>query len=167
MTHFFIRPAENTPEDMDILSKFCNKLAEFDGHEGNVEPEKLRSQLFDFDTNVRAFIGVLDNKPIGFILTYECFTVYQGERGLYVPGEYIVEEHRNKIYGGRLLQHVANYALENEYEFLNWIVENDNKKANAIYKKLGASISENWAYVRVPKEIIEKLSKGEKLTNIS
>ena len=155
---FTIRPVENTLQDLEILSRFCHELAAFDGHKASMDAKKLKRTLFRPHTNVRAFLGYRKDEPIGFILAYESFTVYQGDRGLYVPGAYIIEKYRHLGYGVKLFQFLARYALENEFDFMNWIVEENNEKANAIYKKMGAIITPGWSYVRVPRERLEKLS---------
>ena len=140
---------------MGLLSGFCHELAAFDGHKANMDGAKLQRQLFGHDTNVRAFLAYLGEEAIGFILCYECFTVYSGERGLYVPGAYIIEKYRHRGYGVKLFRHVAAYGLSNGFEFMNWIVEDGNDRANAIYRKMGAQISNGWSYVRVPKDVME------------
>ncbi len=155
--HFTIKSVQNSTEDVEILSTFMGKLAEFDGHKANIEPKKLQKQLFAQNTNVRSYLAYLEDTPIGFILFYECFTVYHGERGLYVPGAYIKEEYRGKGYGKKLFQYVAQYALENNFEFMNWLVESDNSNAREFYKKMDAMISDNWSYVRIPKEAMRKM----------
>lgn len=157
--HFEIKSAKNTCEDMKLLTGFMSELAAYDNHTASIAPEKLQKQLFDYDTNVKAFLAFRKNEPIGFILCYECFTVYHGDRGLYVPGAYIIEKYRHLGYGVKLFQHISQYALENGFEFMNWIVESNNNNANTIYKKMGAQVSEGWSYVRVAKEIIEKAVK--------
>ncbi len=90
------------------------------------------------------------SKPIGFILFYECFSVYSGKRGIYIPGVYIIPEHRHQGYGVRLMRYGAQRALEQGCEFINGIVESNNAKANAIYKKLGAEIVPDWSYCKLP-----------------
>ena len=158
-TRFYIRDIENTERDMIAISRFMIDLAEFDGFDSKIDPHKLKAQLFDFKTNVRAFLAFRDNEPIGFILCYECFTVYHGERGLHVAGAYIVEKYRNVGYGVKLFQHASQYALDNGFEFMNWIVENENDNAYNIYQKMGANVSDGWSYVRVSKEIIIKAAQ--------
>jgi len=154
--HFFIRPAENTKEDILLLTQYMKDLAAFDGHTAHIEPEKLRDQLFYEGTNVKTFLAIRKNEPIGFLLCYESFSVYSGERGLYVPGAYIIPQFRHKGYGVRLFQQMASYALENGVGFMNWLVEDNNENANKIYRKMGGEISEGWSYVRIPKTAIEK-----------
>ncbi len=152
-----VRLANNTQEDLDLLAEYCNKLAEFDGYKGNVEADKLSKQLFGYDTNVRSFLAFRNEEPIGFIITYECFTVYHGERGLYVSGAYIIDKYRHRGYGAKLFKFAAQYALDNGFSFMNWIVEDNNDKANAIYQKMGATMSKGWTYVRISEENVKKL----------
>jgi ribosomal protein S18 acetylase RimI-like enzyme len=157
--HFEIRPVENNVNDLEYLSKFCHELAEFDHYEATMDAEKLSKTLFYPNTSIKAFFAVRNGDPIGFILAYECFTVYHGERGLQVSGSYIVEQYRYMGYGVRLFKFLGNYAIQNGFSYLNWIVEEDNKKANSVYRKIGATISNGWSYVRLSKDILEK-TKG-------
>lgn len=145
---FAIRPVENTKVDLAALTKFCSELAEFDGHIGKVTLKKLKDNMFCPGTGIRAFLGCIDQSPIGFILAYECFSVYSGERGLCVSGAYVSSEYRHKGYGVKLFRYLLKYAVENNFEFMNWIVDADNENANAIYRKIGAEISNGWSYVR-------------------
>ena len=156
---FTIRPAADTQEDLSLLSRFCHELAEFDGHSATVTPEKLHASLFSGPTGIRAFLGFRGNEPIGFILAYECFTVYHGDRGLYVPGAYVIEKYRHRGYGVKMFRHLARYALDHGFGFMNWIVEENNEKANAIYKKMGAQVSGGWVYVRLPGEMLKKIGR--------
>ena len=160
---FTVRVVENTRHDLEMLTRFCHELAEFDGHKATFDADKLKQNLFHPQTNVRAFFGLRQNEAIGFILSYECFTVYHGERGLYVPGAYIIETYRHLGYGVRLFKFLANYALENGFDFINWIVEENNEKANAIYRKMGAQISDGWRYVRIPKNLLETIASKKSL----
>ena len=153
--HFSIRAVENTDDDLAVLTRFMGELAAYDGYRSDVTPQRLRQNLFDHKTQVRAFLAFREHEPIGFITCYECFDVYHGERGIHVPGAYIIEQYRQRGYGIKLFEHVACYALDNGFVFINWIVESHNETANKIYRKMGAEIADGWSYVRAPKKIIE------------
>jgi len=60
------------------------------------------------------------------------------------------------------MAYVSDYALENGFEFMNWIVEDNNENAGNLYRKMGASVSSGWSYVRVPKDLLQKAVKRYK-----
>ena len=154
-----IRLADNNISDMEVLADFCCKLAEYDGHKADLNAEKLMNQMFSYETNVRAFLAFRGEEPVGFLLVYECFSVYSGDRGLYISGAYIIEEYRDRGYISKLYKYASKYALDNGFSFMNWIVEENNAKANSIYKKLGAVISDGWSYVKIGKDKLEEAVK--------
>lgn len=159
MTLLTIRPVDQTDEDITILIAFMQDLAAHDGHSAKIDKQKLTEQLFYPDTNVRAFLGIYDNNPVGFILFYECFTVYGGERGLYIPGAFISDDYRGRGFGRALFKHVANYALQKDCHFLNWLVEASNQNAMEFYGKMNAQISKGWNYVRLSDKEIKNLAQ--------
>lgn len=155
-TFFSVRPVEKTPDDLETLARFCHELAVFDGHKAQLDAEKLGKNLFYPGTNVQAFFGCRKGEPVGFILAYESFTVYHGERGLYIPGAYIVEKYRHLGYGVRLFKALAQRALENDIAYVTCIVESQNLVARDLYLKFGAEISEGWSYVRLGRDALQK-----------
>lgn len=156
---FTIRPVNDTASDLETLSRFCHGLAEYDGYKASMDAEKLGRTLFYTGTNVRAFFGCRDGEPIGFILAYECFTVYHGDRGLYVCGAYIIPKYRHKGYGVKLARFLTQYALAHGFDFMNWIVEGRNKNAKDLYRKIGASMSDDWTYVRLSRQVMDRLTE--------
>jgi len=157
--HFTVTPVADTPEDLSLAARFCHELAAFDRHTATVTPEKLRAALFSGSTGIRAFLGRRRGEAIGFIVAYESFTVYHGDRGLYVPGAYVVEKYRHLGYGVKMFRFLAQHALENGFHFMNWIVEENNVQANAIYKKIGAQVSNGWSYVRLSEDALSRLGR--------
>jgi ribosomal protein S18 acetylase RimI-like enzyme len=157
--HFRVRQAENADQDIKALTEFMHKLALYDGHSAKIDAKMLKDQLFYPDTNIRAFFAERKGKPIGFILFYECFTVYHGQRGVSISGAYIDDEFRNKGYGVKLLKSVAEYAVEQGYSYMNWIVKDTNDSALRLYKKMGAYISEDWNYIRIPPKKLKEMVK--------
>jgi ribosomal protein S18 acetylase RimI-like enzyme len=147
---FTIRPVENTDEDLTRLTAFAADLAAHDGHEIHFDARKLAQAMFAEGTSIRGAFGCRNEEPIGFIVWYECFSIYYGERGLYIPGFYIVSDFRHLGYGVRLFQYVKSIAKDHNCKFLNGIVEANNEKANRLYRKLGAEISTGWDYCRLP-----------------
>lgn len=164
-SHFKIRRVEDTPEDLNILAQFCADLAAHDGYNRAVEPEKIKRELFYPHTNVSVYFGERKSQSIGFVLFYECFSVYRMERGLYVSGVYIVPAYRNFGYGAKLLRHAAQYAVEHEFQFIQGMVGEKNEKALTLYKKLNARVAPGWTFCQIPCEILKKYVgklKGEK-----
>lgn len=155
-TFFTVRPVEKTPDDLGALTRFCHDLAALDGHKAHFDAEKLGMNLFYPGTNVEAFFGCRNGEPIGFILAYESFTVYHGERGLYVPGAYIVEKYRHLGYGVKLFRALAQRALDKNIAFLTCVVETNNVSAKLLYKKFGAQVSDGWSYVRLDRACLQK-----------
>ncbi len=154
---FTIRPVQDSEGDLALLNRFCHELAEYDGHKSHATPEKLRNGLFK-STSTHAVFGLHKGEPIGFLIGYESFSVYQGSRGLYITGVYIVPAHRHAGHGRELMHYIARYAREQGLEFLNWMLESDNRDAAAFYAKLGADRHDGWSYCRIAGEKLEALA---------
>gem|GEM_PF-4881378 len=123
-------------------------MAAYDEFAIKYDTEKLKQLVTENNKNY-FFFACVNEKPIGFISFYECFTLYHAEKGLYVAGAFIEADYRGNGYGKKLFEFTANFAKENHYAYLNWIVEYSNQKAFNFYKSLNAQISDRWAYVRL------------------
>ncbi|MEJ0062024.1 MAG: GNAT family N-acetyltransferase [Alphaproteobacteria bacterium] len=156
MSFFTIRPVTDKAEDLHILARFCVDLAAHDGYKIEINARELGEQLFFGGTNVRAFFGERDRRPIGFVMFYEAFTSYGCQRGLYIPGIYVEKEYQRLGYGIRLYRFVARYALDHGFQFISGVVESHNEMAKDLYKKAGAVIYPGWSYCTIGREDLEK-----------
>lgn len=133
-----LRPA--TADDADLIYRFIVKLAEYEGFEDQVEctPEQLHHALFEGKPSGKVVIAEVDDIPQGFALFYYNFSTYKGTNGLYLEDLYVNPDCRGLGIGTKLLAYLANEALENDCQRMEWSVLDDNEPAIGFYRSLGA-----------------------------
>lgn len=96
--------------------------------------------------------------PAGFALFFHNFSTFLGKPGIYLEDLFVLEEHRGKGYGKRLLAKLAAIAMERNCGRLEWAVLDWNEPSIEFYKSLGASMMDEW--------IINRMT-GESLSNLA
>lgn len=147
-------------KDVDLIFDFINELAIYEKLENQVTAtkEKLKKWIFDYKSANVIFI-MFDNKEVGFALFFYNFSTFKGQRGLYLEDLYIRPEYRNKGYGKETFKKLANIALENECQRMEWVCLNWNVNSIEFYKKMGACSLDDWKTYRLNREDIENLVK--------
>lgn len=85
-----------------------------------------------------------NRKAIGFATIYWTWSTLQGGRIAIMNDLFIVEDYRGKGLADILIQECAKYARENRALTLTWQTSVDNKRAQTVYNRSGASKSDHW-----------------------
>ena len=158
-TGFTIRKAKE--EDVPVILIFIKALAEYEklSHEVVATEMDLRRHLFGENRVAEVLIGYEDSLPVGFALFFHNFSTFLGKPGIYLEDLFVLEEHRGKGYGTRLLASLAVLALERDCGRLEWAVLDWNEPSIEFYKSLGARIMDEWIVNRMNGEPLLKLAK--------
>jgi GNAT superfamily N-acetyltransferase len=163
-----MQPADKKPftirtagkEDVLLILDFIKKLAEYErlSHEVVAIPADLDRYLFGNEKVAEVIIGCEGELPVGFALFFHNFSTFLGKPGIYLEDLFVLEEHRGKGYGTRLLAHLAALAIERSCGRLEWAVLDWNEPSIEFYKSLGARMMDEWIVNRMTGENLAKLA---------
>ena len=155
---FTIRKAELN--DVPLVLDFIYKLADYEklSHEVVATEADLERYLFGDEKVAEVLIGYEGEMPVGFALFFHNFSTFLGKPGIYLEDLFILEEHRGKSYGKKLLARLAALALERDCGRLEWAVLDWNKSSIEFYKSLGASTMNEWLINRLSGKDLSKLA---------
>ena len=158
-TGFTIRKAKE--EDVPVILRFIKALAEYErlSHEVVATEEDLRRHLFGENRVAEVVIGYEDLLPVGFALFFHNFSTFLGKPGIYLEDLFVLEEHRGKGYGTRMLASLAALALERDCGRLEWAVLDWNEPAINFYERLGAEAQSEWIRYRLSGKSLADLAQ--------
>lgn len=155
---FTIRKA--VKEDVQLILDLIKKLAEYErlSHEVVATPADLDRYLFGDEKVAEVVIGYEGELPVGFALFFHNFSTFLGKPGIYLEDLFVLEEHRGKGYGTKLLAHLAAIAIERNCGRLEWAVLDWNEPSIEFYKSLGARMMDEWIVNRMTGESLVHLA---------
>jgi len=155
---FVIRQAAR--EDVPVILDFIKKLAEYErlSHEVVATVADLERYLFGDEKVAEVVIGYEEDLPVGFALFFHNFSTFLGKPGIYLEDLFVLDEHRGKGYGTKLLANLAAIAMERNCGRLEWAVLDWNEPSIKFYKSLGARMLDEW--------IVNRMT-GESLVNLA
>ncbi|MDD2387724.1 MAG: GNAT family N-acetyltransferase [Bacteroidales bacterium] len=144
----------STEEDYPQILAFIKELALFekapDKVLNTVEFMKQEKHLFG------CYVAVSETEEIiGIALYFFAYFTWVG-KSLYLDDLYVTPEYRNMGIGNELLNHIFKLAKDENCRRLRWQVINWNTKAIELYKKVGATIDEEWTNCDFDYEQIKK-----------
>lgn len=157
-SEFKINKAEKT--DASTVLYFIKQLAEYEklSHEVEATVEKIEETLFGENSKAECVIGYYENKPVGFAIFFHNYSTFLAKPGIYLEDLFVLPEMRGKGFGKKLLQYLANLAIERNCGRLEWWVLNWNKPAIDFYKSLNAVPMDEWTVFRVTGDSLNKLA---------
>ena len=157
---FEIRPA--LVADVPVILSFINKLADYEklAHEVVANEQSLRDTLFGPRRTAEVAIGYFQNKPVGLVLFFHNYSTFLARPGIYIEDLFVDQSYRRRGFGGALLRHVAQLAVERKCGRLEWSVLDWNQPAISFYKRLGAVPMSDWTVFRLSGESLAILAEG-------
>lgn len=156
-TNFEIKPA--TINDAQTIVDLIKAIAEYEKLSDQVKatPETIIEHLFSQKSYAECLIGFENNEPIGFALFFHNFSTFISKPGIYLEDLFVLESHRGKGYGKKLLLQLIALAKQRNCGRVEWSVLNWNKPAIDFYESLGATAMNEWTTYRLNEETINKL----------
>ncbi|HWA94850.1 MAG TPA: GNAT family N-acetyltransferase [Terracidiphilus sp.] len=144
-----IRPA--TRDDVPQILAFIRALAEYEREPDavNATVEDLLRDGFGPQPFYRCLMAEQGGRPAGFALYFFNYSTWLGRPGLYLEDLFVLPELRGLGVGKALLQRVAQEAVENNCQRLQWEVLDWNTPAIDFYRAMGAEFLDEWRNVRV------------------
>ena len=159
MTQFSIRPA--TPLDVSHIQAMILELAVFEKLEHLVVSTEalLHEGLFGARPSCEAIIGEEDGQVVSFALFFHNFSTFLTRKGLYLEDLYVLQSHRGKGYGTKMLARLAQIAVERDCGRFEWSVLDWNEPAIQFYKSMGADVMPDWRICRLTGDTLTAMAE--------
>jgi len=148
-----------TADDVPVLLSLIRGLADYEKMTDQVVATEanLREHLFGKRPAAEALLGRHKGEPVCFALFFHNFSTFLGQPGLYLEDLYVREEFRGRGFGKSMLLHLARLAGERKCGRFEWSVLDWNQPAIEFYKKIGATVMEEWQICRLTGPALQKL----------
>ncbi|MEE2658922.1 MAG: GNAT family N-acetyltransferase [Candidatus Latescibacterota bacterium] len=152
-----------TAEDVDLVFDFVHQLAEYEklAHEVVADVAQLKRSLFGQRPAAEVLFAFVDDMPAGFAVFFHNFSTFLGKPGIYLEDLFVLPKLRRRGIGKRLLQRIAQLAVERGCGRFEWSVLDWNDPAKEFYRRHGAEPMEEWTVYRVTGESLQQLASGD------
>ena len=137
--------------DVPVILRMINGLAEYErlSHEVVATEDSLRETLFGPRPAAEVVLAYDGDEPVGFALFFHNYSTFMGRPGLYLEDLFVVPSWRGRGVGRLLLTHLAAIAVERRCGRMEWAVLDWNESAIGFYRRLGASLLDDWRICRL------------------
>jgi len=119
--------------------------------------EALRATLFGAKPVGEVIIADDGGTPVGFALFFQNYSTFLAQPGLYLEDLFVIPAARGRGVGKRLLEHLAQIALDRGYGRVEWAVLDWNAPAIGFYRRIGAVPMQDWTIMRLTGEALVQL----------
>ena len=149
-----------TENDLATILMFIRALGKYERLEHQVvaTEDLLRTHLFGPRPMAEVVLAERDGAPVGFALFFSNFSTFLGRPGLYLEDLYVHEHERGHGVGRALLGHLAQLAVDRGWGRMEWAVLDWNESAIGFYRRLGATLLEDWRICRLTGDALTRLT---------
>ena len=133
--------------DIPSLLPLMRELAEFEKYSKDfaITDAVLREQGFlRSPPDFHCLIAEEGSSVVGFLVYYFVPFTYRAKPNLIIKELYIADRHRGRGIGRKLMKAVARQAQETSCGMIKWWVAKWNERGMDFYKRLGATIDNEW-----------------------
>jgi GNAT superfamily N-acetyltransferase len=158
-----IRPAAEA--DVPLVFDLILELAAYErlGTAVAGDAEVLRDSLFEREVAEALLIETADGEAVGYAIFFTNFSTFECRPGIWLEDVYVRPEHRRGGIGLAIMEHLARIAEERDYARLEWCALEWNEPALNFYEGIGACRLDDWRMLRLERDGIERLARGEQL----
>jgi GNAT superfamily N-acetyltransferase len=141
---FSLRAA--TEADLGDVMRLVRGLAEYEkltNHCTATEAD-FHAHLFGPKSIAHAALAEINNQPVGLALWYYTLSTFAGRKRLFVEDVFVEPAHRGAGIGHALFRHMAQVALAEGCNGMEWRVLNWNQPAINFYRRIGAQPVTDW-----------------------
>ena len=155
------RIARATAQDVPAILALIRGLAEYErlSAEVTATEERLRESLFGAKPEAEALVAWAGAEPVGIALFFQNYSTFLARRGLYLEDLFVLPEWRKRGIGRKLFARVAALAVERGCGRMEWAVLDWNEPAIGFYRKLGATVLEDWRICRLTGDTLAALAR--------
>lgn len=165
-----------TPADAAAIVDLIRELAVFEKleHLVRITPEMLSKQLFGPRPAAEAIVAeapaaaahgdagaATPTRVVAFALYFTNFSTFLGQPGLYLEDLYVQPEYRQQGLGKALLKRLAQTAVQRGCGRFEWSVLDWNVDAIGFYRRMGATLMDDWRICRVSGAALAELGQAE------
>lgn len=149
-------------DQIDILLDLIYKMAEYEKlrHEVTASKDSLFKSIFVEHTAMCELL-YCDDKIAGYLLYFYNFSSFTGYKNLYIEDIFVLEEYRRQGFGKACFKFLAQKAIDENLDRIDWICLDWNQKSLDFYKSMGAKNLDFWCLHRLDKEAIKALVEKE------
>jgi GNAT superfamily N-acetyltransferase len=146
-------------QDVPLILRLVRALADYEKltHQVVATEEALRGTLFGSAPAAHVVIARMGDMPAGFALWFYNYSTFLARPGLYLEDLFVLPEWRGHGIGRALLTHLARVAVGRGCGRMEWAVLDWNEPAIGFYKRLGATVLEDWRICRLTGETLRAL----------
>jgi GNAT superfamily N-acetyltransferase len=108
-----------------------------------------------------ALIAEFDGAPAGFALYFYSYSTWLGHHGIRLEDLFVTPALRGRGIGKALLARLARIAIEQGCGRLEWDVLDWNEPSIAVYRRIGATMQNEWRIMRLAGEALAKLAASD------
>ncbi|MBN2668648.1 MAG: GNAT family N-acetyltransferase [Bacteroidales bacterium] len=132
---------KGTPDDFEAVLDMIKSLALFEKASekvtNTIEQMQRDQKYFDF------FVAQVDGEIVGMALYFFAYYTWVG-KSLYLDDLFVKEAHRGCGIGQALIEKIFEIAKAEHCSRLRWQVLDWNKPAIELYRKMGATLDNEW-----------------------
>ena len=99
---------------------------------------------------IRAMLAYVAGEPVGYSVSFETYSTFQGQRVFYLEDIFVLPDHRRKGVGAKLFLDCVRRAKKRGCCRMEWQVLAWNEPALKFYDKVGAQKMTDWIWHRLP-----------------
>ncbi len=147
------------PDDCSVLFDLIQALADYEklSHAVTGNAQALKEHLFGSTRYIEAILAESAGQAVGFALFFHNYSTFLTKPGIYLEDLFVLPEYRRQGIAKALLTKLAQIAVQRNCGRLEWSVLDWNESAIAFYRRMGASILDDWRICRVTDEALNKL----------
>lgn len=149
------------PEECGTILNLIKEIALYEKMLDQVTAteESLYESIF---VQQRAHVVLIryQQKEIGYMLYFFNYSTFTGGANLYLEDLFILKEYRHFGIGKQMFQILAQIALTNNCQRIDWVCLDWNETGLKFYQSIGAELLDFWVVHRLEKDNIKRVADG-------
>jgi GNAT superfamily N-acetyltransferase len=158
MTPATIRSA--TPADTAAILRLIQGLAAYENLQATATEPALHEALFGPQPRIHAILADTETAPVGLALFYYSFSTFKAQANIFLEDLFVEPAHRGTGLGLALMRHLAQRAMSENCDRIEWRVLNWNQPSIDFYQRLGAQPIDDWQTRHLSGDALVSLAKG-------
>jgi len=148
--------------DEDAIVSLLREFAEFERltHIFQLTPEIIRRDFIGERRRVQCAVAEVDGAIVGLMTWFPSYRTFAAKPGIFLEDLYIKPEFRRRGIARAMLQHLAQRALKEGSDHIDWSVLDWNRSAVEFYEGLGAQHAPEWQIYGLSADAFAELAKA-------
>lgn len=148
-----------TLEDGPAFISLIRALADYEKLDPPTEAaqQRLLADAFGPNPRIEVLLAVVGPEAAGYAIFFPAYSSFLALPTLYLEDLFILEKHRGKRLGYRIMKELVRIADERGYGRVEWMVLEWNELAHGFYARLDAKPLKQWVPYRLSREEFGKI----------